>query len=143
MHSFPPFPPPNALLHHIPDSSITIRFRSRTYLADRSETDVQTVLEDVIMDSVGYTDRNAVIPEDERDWECGDIVFWLAAERDDPDRGPALTWGLWTTTLRGVRGYIRAYPGVFFSYEVYVGDEGVRDRWLIGFGSLTRYIRSE
>ena len=95
------------------------------------------------MDSVGYTDRHAAIPDVEHSWESGKTVLYLEPETVYEEEGATLTWALWTTTLRGIRKYIQSYPGLFFAYEIYEASNDGTEEYYIGFGKLSQDVWTE
>lgn len=51
-----------------------------------------------------------------------------------------LTWGMWTVVLTGMSGYVQAYPGYDFSFEIRLmaGEEEIEGH-VIGTGfAMTR-----
>ena len=51
-----------------------------------------------------------------------------------------LTWGIWTDALAGMQGYVEAYPGYDFSFDIWVTPEvGQSTGYVVGAGfAMTR-----
>ena len=51
-----------------------------------------------------------------------------------------LTWGMWTECLTGIHGYVEAYPGYDFSFDIWLTPSvGTSTGYVIGSGfALTR-----
>lgn len=130
--SFPPYPDlPDVFFYEVPDSNIMLKFINCDRRPDRNETQVQEVLVDAIMDSL-RVDKYTPMPDYQHDWEAGAMVLLVTPEEEQQR---TLTWTRWTTTLRGLRSFIRAYPGVDFVFEIYL-QENQHSEWWIGIGQL-------
>lgn len=51
-----------------------------------------------------------------------------------------LTWGGWTDALAGIYGYVEAYPGYDFAFDIWLTPEiGQNEGYVIGAGfAITR-----
>lgn len=45
-----------------------------------------------------------------------------------------ITWGMWTVVLTGLSGYVQAYPGYDFLFEVKLMERGALEGWDIASG---------
>jgi len=51
----------------------------------------------------------------------------------------ALTWSLWITTLSGLEEFTLAYPGLWFTFEIFVTvmiEGGIEEEFWLGKGLL-------
>ena len=51
-------------------------------------------------------------------WESGEEAGDVTLEVTPSRFRPALTWGLWTIALTGVVGFVEAYAGLLFAFEI-------------------------
>lgn len=50
-----------------------------------------------------------------------------------------LTWGMWTTILTSMMGYVQAYPGYDFLFEIRLMEGGELAGFVVGAGfAMTR-----
>lgn len=50
-----------------------------------------------------------------------------------------LTWGMWTIVLTGMNGYVQAYPGYDFQFEIRLMQGEEIEGYVIGAGfAMTR-----
>lgn len=83
---------------------------------------------------------NAALPFVELDWIFRDIKLVLlpvkVEEKVRRTGDEVLTWRLWMMAISGLRGFVDAYEGVDFEFEVFVGGEGGVEDVRVGIGRL-------
>lgn len=58
------------------------------------------------------------------------------ASRDPPYGNIGLTYNIWTNCLIAINNFRLAYPGVYFSYDIYI-DAGGYNHLFVGYGTVS------
>ncbi|KAI4095731.1 MAG: hypothetical protein LQ344_001448 [Seirophora lacunosa] len=110
---FPPGPPEPHYLHPIIDSDLAIEFYPLGFIPNRNETLVKDVLRQALYDSLNYR-TTAKMPG--RGYKMQEREFLLSVSHSAGVGD--LTWGMWTVVLGEMQGYVDAYPGYDYQFEI-------------------------
>ena len=118
--SFPPGtqPPDEPWFYDIPHSTpqLTIKFRDFAHDPFRSESSVYNVFLKAFVTAAGPGRQHQRLREPET--ETSGRVSLVVEPRGQHYLLP-FTYGSWLTTLRGLYTFVKAYPPLDFSFEVY------------------------
>ena len=132
--SFPPGPPSNPFFYTIPGSELMLEFSPLGLIPDRNESLVSRVLFDAIHTSLDYR-VNAKMPG--HGYKLQDQNFVVSVTHTVGKQ--ELTWGMWTIILTGMIGYVQAYPGYDFLFEIRLMEAETLAGSVIGAGfAVTR-----
>ena len=142
--SFPPGPPPSSIDYQIPGSDLTLELSSLGFIPGRNEAVVRTVLNDAFRASlIPFRPHQSM---DEAGYKISEGGFVLGMSPSSaasrlPSQKP-LTWGMWTESLVGLNGYVEAYPGYDFTFDIrFAPPVGPSVGYVIGSGvAFTRGI---
>jgi len=83
-------------------------------------------------------DSQAPLSSKKHVWRAGKVALVVEPMREGPDQVSVLTWKLWLDAITGLRVFTGAYPGVKFSFGMYVPEvvEGEQEPVLVGRGTL-------
>lgn len=75
------------------------------------------------------------------EWASGTTVLWVVPKTRYTMHERPLRWTLWLMVIRGFRGWLRAYPGLYFGFELFesVETEAEEEEYKIGGGELTEF----
>ncbi|KAI4168985.1 MAG: hypothetical protein LQ343_006016 [Gyalolechia ehrenbergii] len=134
LNAFPPGPPEAHYFYIVPDTDIAIEFSPFGFIPGRNETLVQDVFYETLHDSLNWRIA-ARMPEQGYKLQVRDFLISVM-----PTVGVReLTWGLWTMVLAAMGGYVRAYSGYDFMFEVRLLREQEVEGLAIGTGfAMTR-----
>ncbi|KAL9007602.1 MAG: hypothetical protein Q9173_007167, partial [Seirophora scorigena] len=110
---FPPGPPEPHYLHPIIDSDLAIQFYPLGFIPNRNETLVKDVVRQALYESLNYR-TTAKMPG--RGYKLQEREFLLSVAHSAGVGD--LTWGMWTVVLEGMQGYVVAYPGYDYQFEI-------------------------
>ncbi|KAI4220552.1 MAG: hypothetical protein L6R36_007545, partial [Xanthoria steineri] len=110
---FPPGPPEDHYLHILEDTDLGVEFFSIGRIPHRDEGAVKKVILDGIHETLRYR-VNAKMPG--HGWKLEEGGFLLSVGHAAGQS--ELTWGMWTIVLTGMNGYVQAYPGYDFQFNI-------------------------
>lgn len=132
--SFPPGPPSDPFYYIIPDTDLAIHFAPLGLIPGRNETLVTNVLREAFYTSLDYR-VTAKMPG--HGYQLQEREFLLSVSHSAGMHD--LTWGMWTIILTAMTGYVHAYAGYDFMYEIECIPEGQIRGHMIGAGfAMTR-----
>ncbi|KAL8963804.1 MAG: hypothetical protein Q9197_007071, partial [Variospora fuerteventurae] len=101
------------------------------FIPNRNETLTKLVLREALYESLHYR-TTAKIAGHGYKLQIKNALLSVAHSTGVGD----LTWGMWTVVLREMQGYVEAYPGYDFEFEVrkYRGEE--IEGYVIGAGFM-------
>ena len=135
--SFPLGPPPSSIAYQIPGSDLTLELTSLGFVPGRDEGVVQTVLNNAFRASlIPFRPHQ---PMDDAGYKMFQGGFILSVSPSSPaSRLPTeipLTWGMCTESLVGLNGYVEAYPGYDFTFDIrFTPSVGPSLGYVIGSG---------
>ncbi|KAL8956991.1 MAG: hypothetical protein Q9193_005624, partial [Seirophora villosa] len=110
---FPPGPPEPHYLHPIIDSDLAIEFYPLGFIPNRNETLVKDVLRQALYESLNYR-TTAKMPGQGYKMQEQEFLLSVSHSAGVGD----LTWGMWTVVLGEMQGYVDAYPGYDYQFEI-------------------------
>ncbi|KAL8905144.1 MAG: hypothetical protein Q9207_002803 [Kuettlingeria erythrocarpa] len=135
---FPPGPPEKKYLYIIPDTDLGIVFTALGQIPTRNEAIAKKVVLDAIHDSLDYR-IVAKMPGQGYKVQQGNFLMSVSHSAGASE----LTWGMWTILLSAINGYVMAYPGYDFQFEVRKYKEDDIEGYVIGAGfGITRGVRN-
>lgn len=96
-------------------------------------------MSEAIQASVNPYRPQTALSEDGYQLQHGGFLLGVTPSAQIPGE-ERLTWGMWTKALTGIHGYVEAYPGYDFSFEIWlIPAVGQSQGYVIGAGfALTR-----
>ena len=150
--SFPPGPKPPrdpwpVGLHYADlDTPTLIVFSEFSDVESRNERQLKLILEKAISQCGPSQIRNHLVqPLQVYEWsqtvDDVTILLTITAADDAPSRYPphelvGLTYNVWTNCLIAINRFRLAYPGVYFSYDIYI-DAGGYKHLFVGYGKVS------
>ena len=136
--SFPPGsqPPDDPWFYDVPHSAprLNIKFRDFTHDPYRSEISVYTVFRKAFVRASGPERRDEPLLQPESATR-GRVS--LVVEPQGQHHLLPFTYGRWLTALRGLYSFVRAYPLLDFSFEIYGYEERMPDtEFYLAYGWL-------
>ena len=111
-----------------------MHFAPLGHIPNRNETLVANVLRDALHASLNYR-VSAKMPG--HGYQLQEQDFLLSVSHSVGVRD--LTWGMWTMILTAMKGYVEAYRGYDFLFEVELVEEEQLRGYIIGAGfAMTR-----
>lgn len=112
----------------------------------RNERQLKLILEKAISQCGPSQIRNHLVqPQQVYEWsQTADgvtLLLTITAADDPPSRYPpyesvGLTYNVWTNCLIAINRFRLAYPGVYFSYDIYI-DAGGYMHLFVGYGKVS------
>lgn len=131
---FPPGPPSNPFFYVIPDSDLILEFSPLGRNPTRNETLVSETLLDALHTSLDYK-VSAKLTGHGYKLQNGDFLVGVSHYAGVH----LLTWGMWTVVLTGMMGYVQAYAGYDFAFEIRLVEGEEIEGFVIGAGfAITR-----
>lgn len=124
----------------VPDTDITIVFQDWGH-ETRPITEARLTLRDASRECLGHK-GTTIMPVGKIEWYWGSTVLEVTPETQWTKYNKPLTWGSLLRAIAGFQGWLRAYPGVYFGFELFelVQTEEREMVYAIGSGQLTVYI---
>ncbi|KAL9002719.1 MAG: hypothetical protein Q9188_004372 [Gyalolechia gomerana] len=113
LNAFPPGPPEAHYFYIIPDTDIAIEFSPLGLIPGRNETLVKEVFHEALLDSLNW---RTTAKMSQQGYKLQVQNFLMGVTHTVGVR--ELTWGMWTMVLAAMSGYVRAYSGYDFLFEV-------------------------
>ena len=118
----------------MPNSNVEIKFHPWQRDLSRDERQVEDVLDIVDRDAIGQEPTSTMAIRT-YEWGNGAILLEFEPKRVD-DPALMIKWSLWSVALIGIRGFVEAYPGVDFQFELFVDVPGAHEDVYVGIGQL-------
>ncbi|KAL8946730.1 MAG: hypothetical protein Q9222_006914 [Ikaeria aurantiellina] len=133
--AFPPGPPPARLFYPVPSATnLMLEFSPLGLIPHRDESLVKSVILQALFDSLEQR-VTAKMPGRGYMKQKGNFVVSVVHSAG----AALLTWGMWTSSLQCLEGYVRAYPGYDFQFEVRLVEGEEIEGHVIGAGfAITR-----
>ena len=118
---------------------MTLELSPLGLIRGRDESTVAKVLAESFRASLDPYRPEVAITEDGCQRQEGSFLLGVTPSARLPGEEP-LTWGKWTDALAGIQGYVEAYPGYDFSFEIWLTPAvGHSQGYVIGAGfAMTR-----
>lgn len=150
--SFPPGPKPPTDpwpvgLHYADlDTPTLILFAKFSDVQSRNERQLKLILEKAISQCGTSEIRNHLLQPQQvyewsQTWDDVTILLTIVAADDPPStyspfESVGLTYNIWTNCLIAINRFRLAYPGVYFSYDIYINAGGYLNLF-VGYGMVS------
>ena len=122
----------------MPNFSLTLKFRD-WILYNRPFLESVTVLTAATYDCFGHG-ADPIMSAESHEWSSGESVLEVTPMGGGGGGGEEerqLTWQKFLHVIEMIRGWVRAYPGLYVGFEIY--EEDGEQEWYLGYGVLTIY----
>ncbi|KAL8920224.1 MAG: hypothetical protein Q9208_006389 [Pyrenodesmia sp. 3 TL-2023] len=134
---FPPGPPEKKYLYIVPNTNLGMVFTVLGQIPNRNEAIVKKTIQESIYESLNY---RVVAKMPGQGYKLQEGNFLISVNH--AAGASELTWGMWTILLSGINGYVMAYPGYDFQFEIRKYSQEDIVGYIIGAGfGVTRQVK--